>query len=35
MKAEIFQIDEETVFPMRPNIVSEIRNLMGYHDIIA
>ena len=36
VKAEIFQLDEEPVFPMRPpNIVSEIRNLMGYHDIIA
>ena len=36
VKAEIFQLDEEPVFPMRPSsIVSEIRNLMGYHDIIA
>ena len=36
VKAEIFKLDEEPVFPMRPpNIVSEIRNLMGYHDIIA
>ena len=36
VKAEIFQLDDEPVFPMRPPvIVSEIRNLMGYHDIIA
>ena len=32
----IFRIAEEPTFPMRPQeIVSEIRNLMGYHDIIA
>jgi acetolactate synthase-1/2/3 large subunit len=32
----IFRIAEDPIFPMRPQeIVSEIRNLMGYHDIIA
>ena len=32
----IFRLTEEPTFPMRPQeIVSEIRNLMGYHDIIA
>ena len=36
VKGKIFPLDEEPVFPMRPqNIVSAIRNLMGYHDIIA
>ena len=37
VKKEIFQLgEEEPTFPMRPQyIVSEIRNLMGYHDIIA
>jgi acetolactate synthase-1/2/3 large subunit len=36
VKGTIFPLDEEPVFPMRPqNIVSAIRNLMGYHDIIA
>ena len=36
VKGEIFQLVEEPTFPMRPQeIVSEIRNLMGYHDIIA
>ena len=36
VKAEIFRLAEEPTFPMRPQeIVSEIRNLMGYHDIIA
>jgi acetolactate synthase-1/2/3 large subunit len=36
VKGKIFPLDEEPLFPMRPqNIVSAIRNLMGYHDIIA
>ena len=36
VKGKIFQLVEESTFPMRPQeIVSEIRNLMGYHDIIA
>ena len=36
VKDKIFQLADETTFPMRPqNIVAEIRNLMGYHDIIA
>ena len=36
VKGEIFRLAEEPTFPMRPQeIVSEIRNLMGYHDIIA
>ena len=36
VKDKIFQLPDETTFPMRPqNIVAEIRNLMGYHDIIA
>ena len=36
VKAEIFRLAEEPTFPMRPQeIVLEIRNLMGYHDIIA
>ncbi|MDC1001706.1 acetolactate synthase large subunit [Alphaproteobacteria bacterium] len=36
VKGKIFQLVEEPTFPMRPQeIVSEIRNLMGYHDIIA
>ena len=36
VKGQIFPLDEEPLFPMRPqNIVSAIRNLMGYHDIIA
>ncbi len=36
VKQEIFRLAEEPIFPMRPQaIVSEIRNLMGYHDIIA
>ncbi len=36
VKSEIFRLAEEPTFPMRPQeIVSEIRNLMGYHDIIA
>ena len=37
VKKEIFQLgEEEPTFPMQPQyIVSEIRNLMGYHDIIA
>ena len=36
VKDNIFQLAEEPTFPMRPKeIVSEIRNLMGYHDIIA
>ncbi len=36
VRGKIFPLDEEPVFPMRPqNIVSAIRNLMGYHDIIA
>ena len=36
VKENIFRLAEEPTFPMRPQeIVSEIRNLMGYHDIIA
>ena len=36
VKENIFRLTEEPTFPMRPQeIVSEIRNLMGYHDIIA
>ncbi len=36
VKGELFRLAEEPTFPMRPQeIVSEIRNLMGYHDIIA
>ncbi|MDB9890026.1 acetolactate synthase large subunit [Alphaproteobacteria bacterium] len=36
VKENIFRLPEEATFPMRPQeIVSEIRNLMGYHDIIA
>ena len=36
VKENIFRLAEEPKFPMRPQeIVSEIRNLMGYHDIIA
>ena len=36
VKREIYRLDDEPLFPMRPqHIVSEIRNLMGYHDIIA
>ncbi len=36
VKREIYRLDDEPSFPMRPqHIVSEIRNLMGYHDIIA
>ena len=36
VKGKIFPLDEEPSFPMRPqNIVSAIRNLMSYHDIIA
>jgi len=36
VKREIYRLDDEPAFPMRPqHIVSEIRNLMGYHDIIA
>ncbi len=36
VKGKIFPLDEEPVFPMRPqSIVSAIRNLMGYHDIVA
>ena len=36
VKENIFRLAEEPAFPMRPQeIVSEIRNLMGYHDIIA
>ena len=36
VKKEIFRLAEEPTFPMRPQeTVSEIRNLMGYHDIIA
>ena len=36
VKENIFRLTEEPTFPMRPQeIVSEVRNLMGYHDIIA
>ena len=36
VKENIFRLAEEPTFPMRPQeIVSEIRNLMGYHVIIA
>ena len=36
VKENIFRLTEEPTFPMRPQeIVSEIRNIMGYHDIIA
>ena len=36
VKENIFRLAEEPTFPMRPQeIVSEIRNLMGCHDIIA
>ena len=36
VKENIFRLAEEPTFPMRPQeIVSEIRNLMGYHEIIA
>ena len=36
VKREISRLGEEPTFPMRPQeIVSEIRTLMGYHDIIA
>ena len=36
VKENIFRLAEEPTFPMRPQeIVSDIRNLMGYHDIIA
>ena len=36
VKDKIFQLGDEATFPMQPqSIVSEIRKLMGYHDIIA
>ena len=36
VKDKIFQLADDETFPMKPqNIVAEIRNLMGYHDIIA
>ena len=35
-KEKIFWLEEDAEFPMKPQrIVSEIRNQMGYHDIIA
>ena len=35
-KEKIFWLEEDVEFPMKPQrIVSEIRNQMGYHDIIA
>jgi acetolactate synthase-1/2/3 large subunit len=36
VREKIFSPDEEHMFPMKPqNIVAEIRNIMGYHDVIA
>ncbi len=36
VKEKIFLPDEARAFPMKPqHIVAEIRNIMGYHDVIA